>query len=422
MPVYEENRIKVAKMGARFDSINAALAEVAARGDNSAAKPYVVEVYPGTYNEVVTLEDPALRNIIITAPHKEVFVDGFKSTLNNANLVTLYVVGLFVAGATDLVGEVNGTTFLQNDCEFVGCQLSGIVTVRNTVTVSFVDCKLDSDLNVTNVLIGILAGEQGQNPGAALNVTWDQGGNKPTGTTDTFWIVSHAITGTATVSRIGTAGGSATLQMRHAPRLGTGGSAHSIGAGCTLQVFQGRIRGALTIAAGATFDDQGATFDPDLFTNNGTYTRNANYGLDLGAHLTHSANQSIPAGAFTALTFDTERYDLSGMHDGANPTRLTVSKRGKYLIGGCPSFAANAVGTRMAGIRLNGGNFIVLDSRPVVVDALLGTAIPVTTEWDLVPGDYVELVVFQNSLGALDVLKAADYSPEFWIRKSDKGG
>jgi hypothetical protein len=272
----EENRLIVAKSGAAFDTINAAVAEVIARGDNAANKPYLIEVYPGVYNEIVTLENAALRNIIIVAPYKEVFVDGFQSTMNNANLLTLYVYGLFITGAPgtlDLIGDIAGTTFLQTDCEFVDCQLGGTVTLRNLVTASFLRCKLDSAVNVQNILIGIMFGEQGHSPGAALNITWDQDALKPAGTTDVFWIVSSGIAGTFALSRIGAAGGSATLQMRGAARLGTGASAHSVGAGCTLQAFSGTVRGSLTVAAGGTFDDRGVVFDSVGLTMNGAYTR-----------------------------------------------------------------------------------------------------------------------------------------------------
>lgn len=144
--------------------------------------------------------------------------------------------------------------------------------------------------------------------------------------------------------------------------------------------------------------------------------------ITTGCRLTDSANQSIANATFTPLTFDTERYDSDAMHDGANPTRITINKAGRYLVGGSANFDANAVGTRFCGIRLNGGSFIAVITVPAVVSALTGTAQSISTVWSFAAGDYVELVLWQNSGVALDALKAADYSPEFFAQKIDGGG
>lgn len=39
------------------------------------------------------------------------------------------------------------------------------------------------------------------------------------------------------------------------------------------------------------------------------------------------------------------------------------------------------------------------------------------TDYRLTAGDYVEVIVFQSSGGALNVEAATNYSPEFWMTK-----
>jgi hypothetical protein len=48
--------------------------------------------------------------------------------------------------------------------------------------------------------------------------------------------------------------------------------------------------------------------------------------------LEKSADQTIPAGGWTSITFDTELFDVGAMHDGVNPTRVTFTTDGVYTI------------------------------------------------------------------------------------------
>ena len=62
-------------------------------------------------------------------------------------------------------------------------------------------------------------------------------------------------------------------------------------------------------------------------------------------------------------------------------------------------------------LRKNGTTTLAIE------DAVPGSAIDwgqaITTAPSLQAGDYVEVLVFQNSTGALDVLKANESTPEF---------
>lgn len=129
----------------------------------------------------------------------------------------------------------------------------------------------------------------------------------------------------------------------------------------------------------------------------------------------NSAAQSIPDVTHTAITFDTERVDVGGLHSTvSNTSRITVPSGGDgwYSIGGGLEYAAvNTTGIRQAEIKLNGSTIIAIQQVPA---ANIVQQCNVSCFWQLAAGDYVELVAFQSSGGALNVDAATSYSPEFW--------
>ena len=136
-----------------------------------------------------------------------------------------------------------------------------------------------------------------------------------------------------------------------------------------------------------------------------------------GARVFHSAAISINDNSNSPLGMTSERHDAAGYHESVtNPSRLTVpaGRAGKHRIAGHVAFASNSVGLRDIAIRLNGATFIAKDRRQASTTAGELT-LSISTEYDLIAGDYVELVVFQNSGGALNISAAGNYSPEFSI-------
>lgn len=135
----------------------------------------------------------------------------------------------------------------------------------------------------------------------------------------------------------------------------------------------------------------------------------------VGARVYNNANISILDLTATALTFNSERDDVGDFHStSVNTGRLTIPIAGTYLVGCTVSFASSAVGLRAANIRLNGTTNIVGDTRPAVTGTV--TTIAISTDYTFAAGDYIEVVVFQNSGGALNVEFSGNFSPEFWIR------
>lgn len=137
----------------------------------------------------------------------------------------------------------------------------------------------------------------------------------------------------------------------------------------------------------------------------------------VGARVYHNVNQSLATTTNTALAFNQERYDNDTIHDTAiNNSRLTCNTAGKYLIWGIATFAGNVVGRRVLSIELNGsGTLLSYVGRWNGGGGLMGCL--VMCEYDLIVTDYVELIAFQDSGGALNVNASGNYSPEFGMRK-----
>lgn len=127
----------------------------------------------------------------------------------------------------------------------------------------------------------------------------------------------------------------------------------------------------------------------------------------------NSASQSPANITETALTFDSERFDTDNMHStSVNTSRITINTAGLYSIAGMMSWAANGTGIRQIGIRLNGATYVAL---VLVASSGAGAAtlMNVGTLYRFAVNDYVELVGYQSSGGALAVAVNGNYSPEF---------
>lgn len=139
------------------------------------------------------------------------------------------------------------------------------------------------------------------------------------------------------------------------------------------------------------------------------------------ARVYNSGNISISDATPTALTFDSERYDqgtATEQHSTTTNTgRLTCRRPGIYHVGVALNFDANATGSRIVSIRLNGSTTIAEDGKPALAGGY-GTAFAIGTDYRLAADDYLDVVVLQNSGGALNVLAESNKSLEFhwhWV-------
>lgn len=129
----------------------------------------------------------------------------------------------------------------------------------------------------------------------------------------------------------------------------------------------------------------------------------------------NNAAQPIPNSALTILNFQSERFDLTGMHSTVtNVSRLTIATSGKYLIGGHAEFAHNPGGTKRTILVWRNGTTSVAEQSGTPANAVFGSRLGVVTLLNLIAGDFVELGAFQDSGGALDILDLDGVSAEFW--------
>ncbi len=132
-------------------------------------------------------------------------------------------------------------------------------------------------------------------------------------------------------------------------------------------------------------------------------------GSGVGARAVEANAQSINDSTWTALTFnDTDSFDTDAFHDtSSNTSRQTVpaGMGGKYLAVAFNGWATNAAGSRYIALAKNGSRIVQVPiPGSTVGNAFLtgGTGMPLLDVLDLVPGDYIEGHVYQDSGGALN--------------------
>lgn len=122
----------------------------------------------------------------------------------------------------------------------------------------------------------------------------------------------------------------------------------------------------------------------------------------LSARATQTVAQSIPNTTDTAITFSGTHHNQGAVWDVANPTRLTVPVGGAgiWLFVGNMTLAGSAGGSmRQLFIRGNGSVLLALQTaNPNAVTGQVNLSL-ITSVLDT---EYVELVVYQNSGGALN--------------------
>ena len=133
-----------------------------------------------------------------------------------------------------------------------------------------------------------------------------------------------------------------------------------------------------------------------------------------------SGSQSITSATDTPVEFDgTDIYDTSAIHDpSSNNTRFTVPTTGLYLIHGSVEFAANAIGSRVVAIQKDGTTLQAVVRRNDV-SAAASTIVEVSTIINMAATTYIEMIVNQNSGGALNVTADATTTYLAVVRLSD---
>lgn len=136
-----------------------------------------------------------------------------------------------------------------------------------------------------------------------------------------------------------------------------------------------------------------------------------------GARVYRSDNQEI-GGGWTAIDFDTERWDTDNMWEGVSrPDRLYINTAGKYLFVLCVAWAFHATGNRSLLLRLNDTTNIAMVNDQAL--AAGGNVIIVSTIWDCSVDDFVSALATQDSGDGLDIVASLQISPEFMAQRLD---
>lgn len=125
------------------------------------------------------------------------------------------------------------------------------------------------------------------------------------------------------------------------------------------------------------------------------------------ARLRQTSIQSIPTNTFTALLWDTEDVDtdisgVGGHSTSVNTSRYTSLYASWYLAGGGAGYAANATARRACAWAKNGTN---ISGSQIAVPATAANDCEIGARLIFVylnVGDYLELMAFQESGGALN--------------------
>jgi len=123
----------------------------------------------------------------------------------------------------------------------------------------------------------------------------------------------------------------------------------------------------------------------------------------IGARVERTSDLAIADATWTAVTWNTERVDTDGIWAAGTPTRFTPQTAGYYTVEGSINFLSNAAGFRSVAVRLNGTTVVRMQQSAAINGA--DTALAVTAGMHLFNGttDYAEIMVYQNSGGALNL-------------------
>lgn len=133
------------------------------------------------------------------------------------------------------------------------------------------------------------------------------------------------------------------------------------------------------------------------------------------ARASGGGNVTVPSGEFVTLPFGSATYDVGDLWVSANPTRLHAPVDGVYLITAQALFSTSETGYRLVRIAKNGNPNNGLVSNQTSATPSVGTTHPISTQVKLSAGDYVEVVVSQNSGQDLTVFATNRHFEMTWI-------
>ena len=137
---------------------------------------------------------------------------------------------------------------------------------------------------------------------------------------------------------------------------------------------------------------------------------------NISARVYSSSTYDLANASDTVILFNAERWDTDSIHStSTNTGRLTATTAGVYVITGNISFPPNSTGIRAVHIKVNGSDEIAYQGGSASSANATNTAI--ATIADLDADDYVELMAYQTSGGALTLPVDSQYQQSFGMAK-----
>lgn len=182
-------------------------------------------------------------------------------------------------------------------------------------------------------------------------------------------------------------------------------------------------KGDLCVGTGADAADRLAVgVDNSILTADSFETTGLEWQSVPGARVYNDANIDPATSTWVALTFNSERTDVNGMHStSSNTSRLTIPALGGglYFVGGGVEFDTSGLG---AGSSIKGvqirltrpgvSNWVIARYMTGATHASFDMVLTICTMYQLAAVDYVELEVYTSN--DVDVVASSNYSPEFW--------
>lgn len=242
-----------------FKTIQAAINDVIARGDNSQTKPYKIVIAPGVYEENLVLESASLVSLIMKGEGSRLQVQikpaaglALRSNANNANFYDLHMENIQFSMPTEMTGSANGNYFGYNFF-FDNCYWATTASAlfKNMTYPSFNGdwTKFSGGLTISNITQFSMNDIGGFKSGAAYNIIeTDKDANKPYGFstlngTSVLATATRTPDFTWTVGNCGTYTGTA-LQIRACRH---GGAAHTIPANAQILAYNSVLIGDYTV-------------------------------------------------------------------------------------------------------------------------------------------------------------------------------
>lgn len=126
--------------------------------------------------------------------------------------------------------------------------------------------------------------------------------------------------------------------------------------------------------------------------------------------------QTLTTATYAAVTFNTEDYDVGGLHSTVtNTSRLTIVRAGYYRFTAALVWASNATGIRKAYMLKNGTTTLVNISGTAVSGSAHSEQLSATVY--MAVNDYAEVFAYQSSGGnlALDPSAGSTWFEAIWV-------